>query len=191
MPVSLKSLSPVVNALSLAVILAGCATRQAPVVQHLPPVQAPPAYVPPKQVTQAQPKAITRSHWNIAAGGCSEGISLSSGDFSLMISEPKTSTADFSVRLGPKQRWRKPPLRTVRFRFDGSRGSWSTEGQPTRTGAVFGMAADDAFLVKVMALLSGGTAEVLAKNSKLLSVTVPSAGDRGQAWFECMRARIL
>ena len=175
----------------MSLCLIGCATTQAAITQHLPPGQAPPIHSPPKQAPPVQARNIPYTHWSIDAVGCSEDISLSSDDFSLVISNPTTLAAKLVVNVGRSHQWLRPSLHAVRLKFSGSRGSWGAEGRSVKTGAVFRMTPDDTFLVKVMALLNGGTVEVLAKASKLLTVAVPPAGDRGQGWFECMRARIL
>ena len=188
----LRVVSPITHSTILALALAGCATERAPVAQRLPPVQAPSIREPPKQAVQEQPREITKTRWAITANGCSEGASLSGNDFSLVISDRGAAAAGLVVKFGHGRQWRKPPLHSdVRLEFDGSRGSWSAEGRLTRLSANFGMAADDLFLARVMAMLNGGTVTLFARRAKLLTAIVPPAGARGQTWFECMRAHIL
>ena len=188
---NLISVLRIMGFICLVACLIGCANKRAVIMQNAPQVQVPPTYRPPKQSNPVQAREIPDTYWNIVSDRCSDEVSLSGDKFTLIISDAETTTVRLAVRFGPSQQRQRQSVGAMRFIFHGSRGSWVARGKSAKVGAVFKMRADDVFLVRVLALLNGGTIDLFLGKIKLLTVAVPTSGERGQDWFECLRSHIL
>jgi hypothetical protein len=109
----------------------------------------------------------------------------------ISISLLQTSALWLSYTDVPTRRSRPRVTRPALLEFVGPRGHWATQGRQQHDGSIlFPLDGDDS-LFDLLTLLNGGTLTLRSFHVPVRILVVQTAGDEGQAWFDCARAKIL
>jgi hypothetical protein len=167
----------------MALALTACEAPPKPVIAA--PEPAPPVVPPPRP--PAASLAPVASTWSFQTGDiCS--ATASNPVLSLEIS---ASDSQLLLVLHAARRFRLPAHATVPIAFAGPSGSWTVSGltTPGRISAASPMTEYAAG--RVLVLLDGGVIQTRKLPDGVPQLRVPSAGEPGRVWFECVRHHLF
>lgn len=173
----------VVTLLGVVAALAACATPPQPPVPT--PAPTPAAVIRPVAPVLPEREVVTAPGWTFDAAAC---VAHAAGRaFSLTLrGDDDAVQISLSYR---KSAWRQ---RAVPVEYQGRAGRWTATGRVEggRNLLVTSLLSEES-VGRALILLAGGTLMAQQSPGRHLVLRIQSGGKEGQAWFECLKRRLL
>lgn len=166
---------------ALLVLLSACATA---------PVATAPA--PPRAVVAAirPPAAPRNATWQFVTGA-EACVARASDGSARFVASVEAARILFSIETNESSRFQRA-AQAQTLSFTGPEGEWRLPVERGPSGALTTqLALDEPGVVRVLALIGGGSLAVERGGVNMRQLRLPPGGPQGRSWFECVRARLL
>ena len=164
---------------ALALVLSACTPSQ--------PVQPPreETMAPATPVIRPAARPLLRGTWRFAQDPAACVATLVAARDALTLAVHRNGPVRLTLALD------EPAPTTARLRFAGSGGNWQIVAQQAGARSLAAtLGTGDIALSRVLVLLGGGTLEIGQAEQGLPAISLPAAGEQGQAWFDCGRDKL-
>ena len=166
-------------ALALALVISACTAPQ----PEPPPREE--TMAPATPVVPPITRPVLRGTWRFDQDAATCVATLVAARDTLTVSVRRNAPVRLALTLN------EPPPATARLRFAGSGGRWQIVAQRAGARSLAGtLGTGDLALSRVLVLLGGGTLEIGEAEQGLPAISLPAAGEQGQAWFDCGRDKL-